>query len=314
MQRSNPFVPHYQRLNAGDSLDKLANLPDFPVLLDVELTNACNFRCLMCKTGTGDISRKTGFMSEATFTRLLENIGSRGTPLRFIRWGEPTLHPRWLDFVERAKQAGCLVHFNTNGSRLDEASMHEVLRIGVDSVKFSFQGIDRQSYRDMRNTDFFDALLDTIRQLHALRGDRPAPYIQIATTITDEPPERVEAFKARVAEFSDYVGVGETFLDFIDKDAPGLSDSERTRLEALKRRQSISKAHPHCPEVFGKLSVNWDGSVSACCADYDNLMPVGDLNQQSLDEIWRSPRLAGYRDLLARMEHDRLPLCRHCYI
>jgi MoaA/NifB/PqqE/SkfB family radical SAM enzyme len=283
-------------------------------MLDVELTNACNFRCLMCKTGTGDISRKTGFMSEATFTKLLDDIGSRGTPLRFIRWGEPTLHPHWIQFMERAKLAGCLVHFNTNGSRLDEHALREVLRIGVDSVKFSFQGVDRESYREMRNIDYFDALMEIIARLHTLRGEGSSPFIQIATTVTDEPSARVERFRQLAGGICDYVSVGETLLDFIDKDAAGLSDSERARLQTLKARQIITKPHPHCPEVFGKLSVNWDGTVSACCNDYDNLMLVGDLADQTLHEIWNSKRLAGYRNVLARMEHHRLPLCRHCYI
>lgn len=314
MQRSNPFVPYYQRLNAGDSREKLANLPDFPHMLDVELTNACNFRCLMCKTGTGDITRKTGFMSEDTFARLLEHIGSRGTPLRFIRWGEPTLHPRWIDCMERAKQAGCLVHFNTNGSRLDDESLRAILRIGVDSIKFSFQGVDRESYREMRNIDYFEELLAKIHRLHTLRGEALAPFIQVSTTITDESPERVEAFKARMAAMCDFVGVGETLIEYIDDAAPGLTDPERSRLAKLKARQRLTRPHPHCPEVFGKLSINWDGSVSACCTDHDNLMLVGDMNRQSLDEIWRSTRLAGYRDLLLRMEHDRLPLCRNCFI
>lgn len=313
MSRHNPFVSYYRRLNAGDSREKFETMPDFPVMLDVELTNVCNFRCLMCATGVGAVKRPKGFMEESTFRRLLECIGKRRTPLRFIRWGEPTLHPRWREFMAAARQSGCLVHFNTNGSRLDREAIADILRLGLESIKFSFQGVDAVSYREMRNIDFFPELLDTIRLLNEMRGQAEVPYIQVATTVTDESQKRIDAFKRLMAPLADYVSVSKTVLEYINPDVPGLSAEERQRLAALKKRETSSKVHPHCPEVFGKLSVNWDGTVSACCSDYDNLMLCGDIRHQSLEDIWNGDRLATYRRILLRMEHDRLPLCRRCY-
>ena len=42
--RNNPFQPIYDICNAGDSKAKFAALPPFPRLIDVEMTNTCNFR------------------------------------------------------------------------------------------------------------------------------------------------------------------------------------------------------------------------------------------------------------------------------
>ena len=69
----------------------------------------------------------------------------------------------------------------------------------------------------------------------------------------------------------------------------------------------------NCPEVFNKLSVNWDGTVSACCADYDNQMIVGDLKNNSLKEIWEGTALKEYRELVLTEAHWCLPLCNGCY-
>jgi len=39
--------------------------------------------------------------------------------IRLIRWGEPTMHPQFLDILQKLKETGTLVHFNTNGTLLD---------------------------------------------------------------------------------------------------------------------------------------------------------------------------------------------------
>ena len=306
--RVNPFAPFYSLLNSW-SLDQV---PDFPLMIDVELTNTCNFHCLMCHTGTRSSKRKRGMLSEAVYEKFLSEIRPHRTPLRFIRWGEPTLHPRWLEYMARAKEQGSLVHFNTNGSMLTDENIKEVLRIGVDSVKFSFQGVDAFSYAQMRNTDFYESLLKTVARFHELRGDALVPYLHVSTTTTWESQDMIEAFKRRISPLTDLVTVGKTVLEHLDA-AMFVSEEDRKRFLEIKNLQSIHRVHVPCPEVFGKLSLNWDGSVSACCGDYDNLMLAGDLNVQHLAEIWNSSRIQTFRSRLARMEHDRLPLCRFCW-
>ncbi|WP_085442108.1 radical SAM/SPASM domain-containing protein [Magnetofaba australis] len=311
--RENPFKPIYAACNSGNSAHKLANLPDAPRYIDIELTNTCNFRCLMCPTGTHMQQRDSGFMSEETFNRVLEQIAPYKIPLRFIRWGEPTLHKQFVEFLTRAKALGIPLHMNTNGSKMDDALMDALLAIPLDSIKFSFQGVDAPSYEEMRNTDFFAELMDVIKALHAKRGDGRFPYLHVSTTITYEDAERVAAFRAAIEPYADMVTVGRTILEHMDPKSMRCSQKDLDTLLRLKDAESVVKKHPECPEVFDKLSINWDGSVSACCGDFDQQMVVGDINAQSLDAIWRSEQLNRYREMLAQMRHDELPLCRTCY-
>ena len=309
----NPLQHLYDQCNVGGSRAKLADLPYFPRLLDIELTNTCNFRCLMCPTGNFAQKRAKGFMSDAVFEKVLAEAAAHGTALRFIRFGEPTLHPNLTRYLQAAHDAGVLTHMNTNGSKMSDEMMEALIAIPLDSLKFSFQGVDEISFREMRNIDFFEDLVATIARLHGKRGDRPRPWLQVSTTITYESRELVRAFKERMAPLADSVNVGRTGMEFIDLDAVRLRPAELEELRRLKELESVIKVHPECPEVFDKMSVNWDGSVSACCQDYDNIMIIGDLATQSLGEIWVSPQMQHYREMLADMRHDDLPLCRTCY-
>ncbi|MEW6263550.1 MAG: radical SAM protein [Thermodesulfobacteriota bacterium] len=312
-ERKNPFKPIYDICNSGGSNHKLVNLPDFPRYMDVELTNHCNFRCLMCWTGTGASRRPKGFMSEQTWQKLLDEIQEHKTPLRFIRWGEPTLHPKYLDFIGQAKRLGITGHLTTNGYLLKESALEQLVELPLDSIKFSLQGIDAATYRQMRNIDGFDQVLENVRRLFRLRGEGLRPYIHVSTSITHETREQVEEFRLAVAKYCDLVSVGRTKLEHIDLDRTRLSEEEKERWRILMDQQTIARRHFECIEIFDKLSINWDGSVSACCGDYDNLMLVGHLENESLKDIWRGPTISYYRRMLADWRHDDLPLCRTCY-
>ena len=311
--RSNPFDPFYRAINTIAPSDKLRNLTDFPRIIDVELTNTCNFHCLMCPVGTSVQVRKKGLMSDEVFHRVLDQAALRGTPLRFILWGEPTLHPKWLDWMEETVGRGLLAHFNTNGSRITEADMRRLVDSGVQSVKFSFQGVDEKSYREMRNTDYFEGLLAKVKLLHDLRGDAPSPYIHVSTTITYEGPELVAQFRERISAFTDKITVGRTELERFDVSKAKLTEAERAALTHMKGEEHLVRKHPNCPEVFDKLSVYWDGRVSACCRDFDGVMLAGDVRTQTLAEIWKTDALDFYRERLARGEYDRFELCRVCW-
>lgn len=313
MNRVNPFSEIYKRCNDISYIRNSTDIPEFPRYIDIELTNICNFKCLMCPTGTGLIQRKKGYMSKETFSSIIDEIKNYSTPVRFIGWGEPLLHPDLLEFLNICKKNNIHVHLNTNGLLLSEELMKKFVDIPLDSLKFSFQGIDQKSYHEMRNIDFFPRLIEKIHRFHQILGSSPHPYIHVSSTITYESVEQVEQFKSALHDYVDLVTVGRTRLDHIDLENVKLKPEEKLRLESLLKYETVSKTHLPCSEIFNVLSVNWDGTVSACCVDYNKKMLVGDLKNDSLREIWTSRKMETYRKLLFEMKHDSLELCSKCY-
>ena len=307
---SNPFQSLYDACNTGDPTDKWRDLPDFPRIIDVELTNSCNFRCLMCPTGNHSQTRKTGFMSDSTWGALRRQTVAQDVGLRFIGWGEPLSHPRAVDIVDGFDG---ITHVNTNGSYLDAHMAFDLIDAGLSSIKFSFQGADRETYREMRNIDYFDDLYGKVKEMHWARGDDVLPYIHVSTTITRETPDMVRAFREKFEPVCDRVSVGRTTFDFMDLKAARLRPGELAMLERLAKEDTTVKHHPDpCPEVYDKLSVHWDGSVHVCCNDFDNQTDLGNINDRPLSEIWRHEVIEMYRERLAKRDYS-LPLCRDCY-
>lgn len=252
-------------------------------------------------------------MAIEMFSSIIDMIRKNSTPVRFIGWGEPLLHPDLFEFLTICKKNHILTHLNTNGLLLSEERMQKFVDIPLESLKFSFQGVDRKSYSEMRNIDFFPRFLEKIRSFDRIRGSSQYPFIHVSSTITYESNEQVEHFKADIQEYVDLVTVGRTRLDHINLEKVKLKPEEKSRLQSLLKCESVSKTHKPCSEVFNVLSINWDGSVSACCADYDKRMLVGDLSKDSIQKIWKSPKMNAYRKLLWEMKHDTLEICRTCY-
>lgn len=310
----NPFQSLYDAQNHGTAEQKHASLPDFPRLIDVELTNTCNFRCLMCPTGNHSMQRKSGFMDERTMYGIIAQCAPHETAIRWVRWGEPTLHPQLVSFVRAATEVGLLTHINTNGSKMTYDLACDLVDAGLSSIKFSFQGVDAKSYAEMRNVDFFDGMIEAINTMLDARGEgNKLPFIAASTSITYETPEMVGAFKKRLGHLVDHLSIGHTVFDYMDLNAVRLRPHEKEMLERLSKLQSVEKKHPDpCPQVFDSMSINWDGSVSVCCNDFDNEAVVGKFPEKSLKELWTAPLFKEYRERLARKEYGG-PLCTNCY-
>ncbi|WP_207717069.1 radical SAM/SPASM domain-containing protein [Clostridium beijerinckii] len=315
MKIENPFKDIYEKCNNGDAFEKIEKLNEFPQIIDLELTNTCNFKCLFCPTGTKSIQREQGIMKDEIFYKIIDEVKAYNAAIRFIRWGEPLIHPKLLEYIKYIKRvSSSIVHINTNGSLLNDNMINEFISIPLDSIKFSFQGVDKKSYEEMRNIKFYDELLNKVRKLYSKRNNRDKPFIHVSTSITYETKEQVKKFKNELEDFTDLITIGRTIMDHVDIEKIKLSKSEKNSLLRLKEQESVVKIHPQiCPEVYNKLSINWDGTVTACCSDYDGKMIVGDVRTQSLREIWRSDKMNYYRKNLAQNKFNKFELCSKCY-
>jgi radical SAM protein with 4Fe4S-binding SPASM domain len=93
-----------------------------------------------------------------------------------------------------------------------------------------------------------------------------------------------------------------------------IPEERKQKFMELRARESQNKRHlENCPEVYDKLSVNWDGQVTACCGDWDNQLLVGDLGQESLQSIFTGEKMRRIQKLISEDRYDELPVCRTCF-
>ena len=66
-----------------------------------------------------------------------------------------------------------------------------------------------------------------------------------------------------------------------------------------------------CDWPWKHMTVTWNGDVVPCCVDYDNRYILGNVEQETLTEIWNGERM---RTLRREFMQDEVtnPLCGNC--
>ena len=76
--------------------------------------------------------------------------------------------------------------------------------------------------------------------------------------------------------------------------------------EAVKQ-----KVDGYCPAPNEQFVILWDGTVTVCCTDYEGTLNMGNVHEQSIEEIWTGEK---WRRLRSTMWEDVLEskTCRVC--
>ncbi len=294
--RRNNLFEYYRNPAYHASVDE-AHRPDFPFVCSLEFTNRCNLDCIFCARQV--MTRKLGYLDEGLLAKMMDEFARHGTFLKVNGYGEPLLHPRALDFIRKIKQTNGL-YFTTNATRIDEEASTCFVESELDVVQISFQGVDKAGYESQRLHGDYDQLFDNVRTLSRIRGEGPYPFIHLSTTILDETAAHIEAFMEHAFEAgADSVGVGRTDFDRVVSDM--ITDPARKQLIGqFRARQSLDQVPDHT-YLYKYIDINWNGRVVSSFFDFNEFVVVGDLNRQTMKEVWNeSPVLRALRVLERR--------------
>ena len=263
------------------------NVPEPPFVDQVELTNACPMRCGFCPRGIGGrITRPTGFMDFALFERLLGELNPWQARYRMIELhhlGESLLHPELTRFVAAASERGIPTELAVNPSLLRPDLGRSLVRAGLRRLVASLDGMDDASLAAIRGpaARYRDAERNLLALLEELAKQRQPMKLVIQMLELERNRAERERFFERWGSLGlPYV---EAYLKKLDGPDP---DTGRT--------------HPE-PEIYlcnypwRSVVVLWDGRVVPCCRDHDAALVLGQLQGQSLRELWRSAPVRGLR-------------------
>jgi radical SAM protein with 4Fe4S-binding SPASM domain len=59
-----------------------------------------------------------------------------------------------------------------------------------------------------------------------------------------------------------------------------------------------AKVDGYCPAPNEQFVILWDGTVTVCCTDYEGTLAMGNVHQQSIEEIWTGPKWKRLRDTM----------------
>ncbi len=215
--------------------------------LNVETTNFCNLRCTICPVNRGMV-RKKRWLDPAVFEELID----RSPTVRFIlpfQWGEPLLHPEIDRMVRYAVDRGIRTMLTTNGTLLDEPMALRLFASGLDRLTISVDGDDatHERIREVPLQEIRERVL-AVKRLRDQRGEKLR--LDVSMVLDEMTKPAIDHYRASWSGIADRVQV-----------IPRLAPGARTR---------------PCREAWrGSLVVLVDGTVTACCADSEGQLALG---------------------------------------
>jgi len=268
----------------------------------VEPTNACNLNCRTCIRHVWDES--IGYMEWATYMALIESLEefAETHTVAFAGFGEPLLHPRFVDMVQIAHERGLRTEMTTNALLLTQAKVSELVDAGLDQLVVSIDGVSTDAFGDVRTGASLQQVLENVRSIWSLaepdgqsRLTIGIEFVAMKRNVHELPglqwiAKRIGASFILVSNVLPYSAelIDETLYDmnttaFHGKGSPwapmwilpkmDVTATTREPLAKVFRSQSnlsfldidLGVRNNHCPFVNeGSMAVDWQGTVSPC--------------------------------------------------
>jgi len=273
----------------------------FPAHIDLEINSNCNYKCIFCPHGTGQMRNDMPLMTLETAKKIMDELAKNKVYSVKLNWrGEPAFHPQLSEIVAVAKKAGIKeVQINTNAALFDEKKIKDLIVAGIDRVIFSIDATSPEVYSKIRGFDLYSKVVNNIKTFDKIRKElkRERPFLRVQMV-------RTELNKHQVL---DYKKMWQGIVDDIR-----ISDvTNRGQGDWLQVGDQVSIGRVCCPQPWQRMMIACDGKVLMCCSDWFEDYVLGDINKNSLKEIWQGQKLKAARKLLKQGNFNFKP-CQEC--
>lgn len=268
--------------------------PAFPRQVRLEPVHGCFLNCSFCPL-SGEENREITLMTEELFSKILDEITeNQVSQVSFGLHGEPTMHPSLVDWIRRTRRnlPKAKINMLTNGFIIEESQncepINELFEAGCSGIVL----------------DLYGKKIDELFEAHKA---------EITAHIADSSEENIWSSKHKqllsvnhpiTANFNEEHNV-RTF------DTQGGS-VKYDRWKKFGVDVSALPVFQTCKELNKYIAIRANGKVKVCCSDGSNAFPLGDINKQTIKEVWQSEKADMVRYALHRGRRDIIPACYSC--
>jgi len=274
----------------------------------IEISNICNLQCSFCP----EVKRDQKLMSIELFRLAIEQVAPLTEMVAFHLMGDPLVHPHLKELVNICEENQVRIFFVTNGVLLREDKKELLLRSPFHQVNFSlhsffdnYPGKDPSQYLENifsftelafqhRPDLYLNYRLWNLNDVHGSDTDNSLMLKKVCDRFQVELPSMIDVRKNKSVRLKNrlYLHFDTEFI------WPSLE------LEVLGTRG-------HCYGLSSHFGIHADGTVVPCCLDKEAMIPLGNLQTQSVTEILESPRA---QNLRKGFKENKLveDLCQRC--
>ncbi len=303
MTRELEFIT--KKLGVGDINDAFY----FPKYFEIETIRACNARCSMCTVQ--EWQKRNNKMGEVLFSKIVGEMQKYNKWIERVclsRNGEPLLDKKLPDRIKRLKEIGIkYVTFSTNASILNEKKARELIESGLDDIRFSVDGIRKETFESIRIGLNYELIRDNCLRFIQIRNSYgKSPKIHIRMTLQ-------EKNKDEEKDWRDYWNSKVSGTDIVSSKPMHSWGNQLKDYKGLDKEEKIYEGLP-CISPWSTMITHFDGSVPLCGCDYNNKFLLGNINKSLIQKVWQSEKFEDVRGLHLSGKKDKIELCRGCNV
>ena len=272
---------------------------DFPCYVLIEPVSSCNLKCPMCFQSDNSFIKKEymGKMNPDLFKKIVDECEIGGTKaITFGSRGEPTIHPNFIDFLSYVEGKFMDLKIITNATKLTEELIHKIFNSNVSQVVFSIDSEKKNEYEQLRKFGKFDQVLENVKLYNEIKKT----YKNVKTTtrisgvkvLDEQDPDKFNTFWSKYAD------------EVVMKPA-------YPRWNTYLNEPTPNFAKP-CNILWEKIYIWFDGKVNPCDADYKSNLSYGNINNNTIKEVWNSEKLLNYREKHLAGSRSEFNPCDRC--
>lgn len=298
-----------------EELEKYRNKS--PMIYNIETTNACNMRCKMCPRTTM-MTRKIETLNKDNFIKIIDQIKPFSNE-EWTRWinfvqttygifendmnenhfflyiipkiiqlhgyGDPLLDTNMADYVELLSNRSLYSYFSCNPANIDISKTKNMFSNGLNYIKYSIESVDDTLHKQIRgqSSDFTKSYTNICELLNIKEKYGYKTTIIITMLDLNLKNQHLEYKKLK------------KMFDGLDVYIYLKSEDQQWY---RKDYHSTGSVHwlEFCKHPWMSMTIKSNGDVVMCMEDYNNEIILGNINSDTLYNIWNNKKYQQFRE------------------
>ncbi|GMV98959.1 MAG: hypothetical protein AMXMBFR84_00990 [Candidatus Hydrogenedentota bacterium] len=280
-------------------------LTDGPPRVQIQTQAGCNGRCVFCPNEellATDMPH--GKMSWELFTKIIDELATM--PPRRIglyMMNEPLSDKRMPEFVRYVSEKipSTKSQIITNGTALNETMAEALIDAGLKELKCSLQSLDPETNKQIMGYESTKVIENCINFKKALKRKRSKLEFRVSMVVQKSNVDDIP----KIRKFWDRHRV-RLVTSALENRGGNIKAASEMNIGEMK-------SMGNCIRPSRDLMILYNGDVPLCCVDWFRTTILGNVERQSIREVWHGDAVQRIRDGLREGDVTKLPdICRNC--
>lgn len=266
----------------------------------IEITNICNLNCKFCP----ETNRKKESMSLENFEEIIKKIHNHTNLVTLHVKGEPLLHNQLDGILKIIEKYNLKANITTNGTLIKDKLQIIKNSKAIRQMNFSIHSITQN---EKSNKQYLQDIFENVEELK----DIIISYRLWNMQSIKENDINNSIIKA----IEDYYNIQNLSKQLIQNNSIKLRDNLFINQDTeftwpdINKKKIIEKGR--CLALKDQVAILVDGTVVPCCLDNNGDIPLGNIFEETLEEILEKPKS---REIKKNFENSIITceLCKTC--